>query len=118
VPPNQPPPPPDSAAGREKRWSSQRKLDLVLRLLRGESLDALCRETGLPAARISEWREAFVAGGQRALKSRASEAGMATEAEKRALAKVGEFAVENELLRAKIAHMEAGLPPARRKSKR
>ncbi len=29
-----------------KRWSAKRKQEVVLRLLRGESLDALSRETG------------------------------------------------------------------------
>ena len=36
-----------------KRWSSRRKQEVVLRLLRGESLDALSRETGQPAAVLS-----------------------------------------------------------------
>jgi hypothetical protein len=35
--------------GREVRWSARRKQEVVLRLLRGESLEALARETG-PAA--------------------------------------------------------------------
>ncbi len=33
-----------------KRWSAKRKQEVVLRLLRGESLDAPSRETGHPAA--------------------------------------------------------------------
>ena len=33
-----------------KRWSAKRKQEVVLRLLRGESLDALSRETGQPAS--------------------------------------------------------------------
>ena len=37
--------------GREVRWSARRKEEVVLRLLRGESLDALARETGQPAGR-------------------------------------------------------------------
>ena len=39
-----------------KRWSAKRKQELVLRLLRGESLDALSRETGQPASVRSSWR--------------------------------------------------------------
>ena len=38
-----------------KRCSSKRKQEVVLRLLRGESLDALSR-TGQPAAVLSFWR--------------------------------------------------------------
>ncbi len=33
-------------ASREVRWSARRKEQVVLRLLRGESLDLLARETG------------------------------------------------------------------------
>jgi hypothetical protein len=36
---------------RETRWSSRKKQDLVLRLLRGETLDALSRETAFDARR-------------------------------------------------------------------
>src|SRR3954462_4749206 len=56
--------------GREVRWSARRKEEVVLRLLRGEGLDALARETGQPAGRISAWREEFLAAGREGLKSR------------------------------------------------
>ena len=42
--------------GREVRWSARRKQEVVLRLLRGESLDALARET--PAGRRDDQRVA------------------------------------------------------------
>lgn len=42
----------------------------MLRLLRGESLDVLARETGQPAGRIAGWREEFLAAGREGLKSR------------------------------------------------
>jgi hypothetical protein len=49
--------------GREVRWSARRKQEVVLRLLRGESLDALARETASlprPSARGGRrsWRAA------------------------------------------------------------
>lgn len=56
--------------GREVRWSARRKEEVVLRLLRGEGLDALARETGQAAGAISGWREAFLAAGREGLKSR------------------------------------------------
>jgi transposase len=34
-------------------WSARRKEEVVLRLLRGESLDALARETGQAASKWS-----------------------------------------------------------------
>src|SRR3982750_3950384 len=56
--------------GREVRWSARRKQEVVLRLLRGESLDALARETGQAAGTISGWREAFLHAGHEGLKTR------------------------------------------------
>ncbi|HWP00618.1 MAG TPA: hypothetical protein VNL74_08345 [Methylococcus sp.] len=46
-----------SAAAEVKRWSSGRKKQVVLRLLRGESVDALSRELAVPIVRLEEWRD-------------------------------------------------------------
>src|SRR5262245_4456323 len=50
-----------------ERWSVQRKTELVLRLLRGQALDAVSRESQIPAhelrrleARVSRSRESRV----------------------------------------------------------
>src|SRR5213596_773242 len=56
--------------GREVRWSARRKEGVVLRLLRGESLDTLARECRVAAGTISSWREEFLAAGREGLKSR------------------------------------------------
>jgi len=78
--------------GPEVRWSARRKEELVLRLLRGEGLDALARESGQPAGRIAGWREEFLAAGREGLKARPA------AVEDRALAdaqrKIGELAME------------------------
>ena len=55
------------------RFSSLRKMEAVLRLIRGESLDALSRELGVTGATLGEWREKFCSGGQAVLKSRPSD---------------------------------------------
>jgi hypothetical protein len=111
--------PADASAPRETRWSVRRKTEIVIRLLRGESLDALSRETGQLASRLSAWRDEFLAGGEAALKSRAATSSTLTEEQRRDMqAKIGEITMDNELLRAKIAHLEAGLPPALRRSRR
>ncbi len=52
------------------RFSSRRKAGAVLRLLRGETLQAVARGLGVTVARLTEWRDAFVAGGQQSLLSR------------------------------------------------
>ena len=55
--------------GERGRWSARRKMEVVLRALRGEDLDALSRELGVTAGTIAQWREQFLAGGQAAVKS-------------------------------------------------
>ena len=45
-----------------QRWSASRKRDVVLRLLRGESLEALSREAGVEIYRLDAWRERAMAG--------------------------------------------------------
>jgi len=116
--PNEEEPEPTTAIPR--RWSARRKVDIVLRHLRGESLDSLSRETRQPAARIAEWRENFLAGGEASMKARAGDpAAEAAEEERRRLqAKIGKQAMEIELLYERCHKMEDGLPPARRRSKR
>lgn len=91
--------------GSPRRFSARRKQEAVLRLLRGEELDALSRELGVTAAALSHWREMFLAGGQAALKSRQEDD---HDAELRRLqAKVGEITMENELLRERARAAEA-----------
>jgi hypothetical protein len=56
------------AVGKRERcgavpWSVRRKEGVVMRLLRGESLDLLARETGQPACRINAWRNEFSTAG-------------------------------------------------------
>lgn len=85
-------------ASREVRWSARRKEQVVLRLLGGESLDLLARETGQPAGRIASWREEFLEAGREGLKSRP------LPVEERELAdaqrKVGQLQLEVDILQA------------------
>ena len=85
--------------GSVKRWSAKRKQEAVLRLLRGESLDALSRETGQPAAVLSRWREAFLEGGLAALKRRTEDPKVAALEKElwRAKRLVGDLMMEREL---------------------
>ena len=56
--------------GERGRFSSGRKMEAVVRLLRGEALDALSRELGVAGSTLSSWKEAFLAAGQAGLKTR------------------------------------------------
>jgi transposase len=56
------------------RWSAKAKREAVLRLLRGEDLDTLSRELHLTAAKLAQWRAAFLASGEAAVKVRETDA--------------------------------------------
>ena len=94
--------------GRGGRMSRQRKRDAVLRLLRGEDLEAVSRGLGVTAATLSGWRDAVLAAGEASLASRPAD-GEERESG-RLKARLGEM-----LLKAKIAALEGGRPLARRR---
>jgi transposase len=106
----------DTEDARSKpRWSAGKKLDVVLRLLRGEKLDALSRELGVEAHRIAAWRDDFLSGGKEALKGRR---GPLTEDDRQlreAERKIGELTMEVEVWRRAA---EKGVLRCRRRSDR
>src|SRR3954452_3420187 len=102
-----------TALGRGGRMSRQRKSAAVLRLLRGEDLETVSRELGVTAAPLTGWRDAFLAGGEAALTTRAA-TGEELESE-RLKAKLGAALIERDLLNEKIALLEAGRPFARKR---
>jgi hypothetical protein len=75
------------------RWSAQKKMDAVLRLLKGESIDELSRELVVTVEMLSHWREEFLAAGLAGLKGRTAEQMKIAALEK----KVGRQAMELEL---------------------
>ena len=99
--------------GRGGRMSRRRKRDAVLRLLRGEDLEAVSRSLGVTAATLTFWRDAFLAAGEANLASRPG-AGEELESE-RLKARLGEMLLREELLEAKIAALEANRPLAPRR---
>jgi len=96
----------ERAAGgkREVRWSARRKEEVVLRLLRGESLDLLARETGQPAGRLSAWREDFLAAAREGLKARPRPAEQRELAE--AQRKIGELSLDLDIAKALLQETE------------
>lgn len=85
--------------GQVKRWTPSRKIEVVLRLLRGESLDAISRELGLEVYLLEEWRSKAMQGMESGLKAR-SEDPLEEELDK-AKKRLGELLMENELLQIK-----------------
>ena len=87
-------PPAVAAAELPERWSAGRKTELVLRLLRGEAVDAVSRESQVPAHELESWKRVFLEQGTRGLRIRG-------EPEARELtlarAKIGELMMRLEL---------------------
>jgi len=90
-------------------------MEAVLRLLRGEELDALSRELGVTASTLSSWREAFLAAGKGGLKRRASAPEQDESRELKTL--IGELTIDNEALKALLRAHEDRDPLARRRSR-
>jgi hypothetical protein len=95
-----------------QRWSVARKREVVLRLLRGESVELLSRELGLPIFKLEQWRQKADAALDGALKEREADAASTELAA--AMQRIGELSMEVELLRTRI---ERPGPLARRRSR-
>jgi len=91
-----------------QRLSARQKTEVVLRLLRGEPLELGSRALGIPAARLTTWREAFLAAGHDALKK------PPLEGHDRELTRLhqtlGEATRDMELLHEKIGRLETHRP--------
>ena len=99
--------------GPGQRWSAGRKRDIVLRLLRGESMDALSRELGVELYRLEKWKGRALGAIEASLKERGADP-VQSELEN-ALKRIGELSMENELLRVRC---KTAVPLAWRESRR
>jgi hypothetical protein len=52
----------DETVAEVKHWSASQKREVVLRLLRGESVDAISREVSVPIYQLEQWRDRALAG--------------------------------------------------------
>jgi hypothetical protein len=107
--------PESSARAGAGRWSSRRKVSVILELLRGADLESTSRKYRVTAATLIDWRDRFLASGESGLKSR--EADGEDEERRRLKSVVATISLENELLREKIARLESSRPLACWKSK-
>ena len=80
---------------RRGRWSVGKKRTAVLRLLRGESLEAVSRELRVRADRLASWRDEFIEGGSARLLARPTSP--AEYQLRKAQAKIGELMMRLEL---------------------
>lgn len=98
------------------RFSSRKEMEVVLRVLRGEDLDLVSREAGITAAKVSEWRDQFVASGLAGLKSRDADGRDDELARLKAL--VGDLTMRLELSREAVQRLRGGVPLATGRSTR
>ena len=101
------------AAAEVKRGSAGRKKKIVLRLLRGEPVDAVTRGVGVPIYKLERWRDRALAGIDAGLKERETDpvVKQLDEANRR----IGELVMEVEILR---KERQAKHPLAGRRSSR
>jgi transposase len=96
------------------RWSAGKKMDAVLRLLRGEALETLSRELGVEAHRLAAWRDDFLEGDKEALKGQRPDRSGDDRALRRAEREIGQLTMENEILQAAAENRGLQIPPAKR----
>ena len=84
------------AAAEVKRWSVGRKKEVVLRLLRGEPVDAISRAVSVPIYKLEHWRDRALAGIDAGLKERENDPVERQLAE--ANRRIGELVMEVEIL--------------------
>jgi len=82
------------------RWRAKRKAEVVLRILRGESLDLLSRPTAVPVPRLEEWPTQALSGMEQALQLRAADDPAQLRLDE-ANRRIGELSMEVERLRAR-----------------
>ncbi len=82
------------------RWRAKRKAEVVLRMLRGESLDALSRQTAVPVPRLETWRTQALGGMEQALQVHQADDPAQLRLDE-ANRRIGELSMEVELLRAR-----------------
>jgi transposase-like protein len=96
------------------RWSAGKKLEAVLRLLRGEPLETLSRELGVEAHRLAAWRDDFLESGKQGLKGQRPDRSADDRALRQAERKIGQLTMVNEILRAAAEERGLSIPPAKR----
>lgn len=83
-----------------KRWGVKNKLEVILKLFRGESIDDVSREVGVEIYRLEEWRAQALTGMESGFKVRIKDP--LNKELARAKQHIGDLSMENELLHERI----------------
>lgn len=92
-----------------RRWTAGRKVQVVIRLLRGESLEAVSRDVAIAPWKLAKWRDRALAGMEVGLSERPREMGEVMQEQAEAL--IARLAMENDLLKKKTAGKPWRLKP-------
>jgi len=84
-------------SNKKERMSINKKTELVLQLLRGESMDELCRIYQVTASQLNEWREIFINKGKDGFRKNPEDRRL-----RDAQAIIGKQAIELELYKKKM----------------
>lgn len=96
-----------------QRWGKRRKMEVVMRLFQGESLDDVSRALGVEISRLEKWRDKAMRGLEEGLRER--EGDPIQVALDDANRRIGELSMEVELLREKARRTPGFLPGRLRK---
>jgi transposase-like protein len=110
----------DTVLKPHKRWTAQRKFEVSLEIIKGSiSLDEASRLTKQPAYQLSEWRDELLQSGAALFKEAETPKEKEQEEQITKLkTKVGEQAMEVDLLYEKVRRLENGVPFHLRKLKK
>jgi transposase-like protein len=78
---------------KQGRWTATKKAEVVMRLLRGESIDVVSRECAVTVENLNRWKEDFITAGIAGLKGKTFDDVRIAALEK----KIGQQAMELEL---------------------
>jgi transposase-like protein len=93
---------------KQKRRMAGTKEEIVLRLLRGEEMEAVSRESGFGLHELKKWMDQYKRGGREALKSHPGDLVPVELEQARQL--IAKLAMENELLK-KVKALAEGRKP-------
>ena len=85
---------------------------MVLRLLRGETLEEVSRDENVTVAELSKWRESFLEAGKEGLKQKPK-----TSKEVEYQQVIGKLQMENELLKKRVVSRAKGVCPSSERNK-
>ena len=94
----------DEGADRVERWTSKRRVALVLSIIKGETSAAeAARKHGLTVAEIEGWKDQFFLGAENALRSKPKDdEALKDEQIKKLKQKIGDLVMDMEILKTAV----------------